>query len=195
MKRREYNTYGEYVEHQKKARTTQRAISADDNKAHYDEFDEWFAVLKPHMELRGSRSVCLGPSFCIEVKYLRDKGSDCIGLDLVPEPPWSIEGDFHDMPFADGEFDLVYSNALDYMYDMEKFLAEVRRVAKVGGLVLFHLHLGQNESGGTSFESFRVDRPQEATGEWCEVLLSERLERASGRSKNMNWTLLLKRLK
>lgn len=52
-----------------------------------------------------------------------------------------IQGFSEQIPVADNFFDAVISvNALDHVDDFEKTAADIKRVLKPGGLVIFHLH-------------------------------------------------------
>jgi len=68
-------------------------------------------------------------------------GYKAVGIDLVAFPPHVIQGDFHDLPFKDNHFSFVYSNAVDHVFDLKPFSAEIDRVVKKGGYVFFHLSL------------------------------------------------------
>ena len=47
-----------------------------------------------------------------------------------------VQGDAHELPFADGQFDLVYCRyLLEHVADPVRVLAEMRRVARAGGRV------------------------------------------------------------
>ena len=188
---KKYPTYSDYVQDQKNAKWDGKEDTyfTQHHRDHMKEFRLWFAKVLPFMELVGTRSLCLGPSFCAEVVVLREMGSDCTGLDLVPLPPWSIEGDFHNIQFGDGLFDFVYSNALDHTSDIDKFLSEAGRVLRPGGLIMFHLHIGQGLGG---FEVLTIKDPNEVVSRMpgYEVLLNERIRPIPCRNKGMNWTLL-----
>jgi len=54
------------------------------------------------------------------------------------------ECDAHHLPFEDGKFDAVIVNSLLHHLDLEVALTEIRRVLKVGGLLLAREPLGTN---------------------------------------------------
>jgi len=54
----------------------------------------------------------------------------------VAFPPLVVEGDMHSLRFADGSFDIVYTNVIDHAYDLPKALAEMARVLRPGGLLV-----------------------------------------------------------
>ena len=76
-----------------------------------------------------------------EVVALNNLGLDAIGVDIAPHPPLVIEGDAHDLPFEDNEFDFVFSNSFDHSIYPAKFISEMERVLKPGGYGLLHLQL------------------------------------------------------
>ena len=60
--------------------------------------------------------------------------NDSIGLDLVPYPPIVIKGDFHHQPFDDKAFDFEFSNVFDHALYPDKFVGEIERTLKPGGI-------------------------------------------------------------
>jgi len=62
--------------------------------------------------------------------------ASCSGIDLVAFPPLVAEGDMHNLGFADGSFDVVYSNVVDHAYDLRRNLSEMSRVLRFGGLLV-----------------------------------------------------------
>ncbi len=70
-----------------------------------------------------------------------------------------IAGDFHDMPFDDGAFDVVYiCSALHHTWRWEKVLAELVRVTAPGGITILDNEPCRRE---LCFYSFRTNRPHE----------------------------------
>jgi SAM-dependent methyltransferase len=100
------------------------------------------------------RSVlCVGARDGTEVRAFVDQGAFAVGVDLNPAraSPWVVVGDFHRLQYADRSVDVVYTNALDHVFDLERALSEVRRVLKPGGAFLVELGLGTSEGGGRGF--------------------------------------------
>ena len=64
---------------------------------------------------------------------------DSIGLDLVRHPPLVIQGDFHSQPFDDETFDFEFSNVFDHALYPDKFVGEIQRTLKVGGICVLHV--------------------------------------------------------
>jgi SAM-dependent methyltransferase len=103
--------------------------------------------------LAGRSVLCLGAREGAEVRAFLDRGASAVGVDLNPGPdnPWVVRGDFHALQFADGSADLVYSNSLDHAFDLERMLAEVKRVLAPEGTFLVELARGTEEGGGRGF--------------------------------------------
>ena len=143
--KRKYESYDEYVRHQasKLDQVVHRLEETEDDD--YAEFRRRFEGCEP---LKAARSVlCLGARIGTEVRALRDLGHFAVGIDLNPGPDnaYVLVGDFHDLAYADGSVDAVYTNALDHGFDIDKLVAEVRRVLRPGGLFLVDLLLGYEE--------------------------------------------------
>ena len=158
MERREYEDYAAYVEHQReKTLNLESRVfwngTFDRDKGYFLKFFEILKDLLPY----GCRALCVGARFGAEVAALRDLGYDAIGIDLVPRPPFVVEGDFHEMPFVDENFVFVYSNSLDHVYDMDRFCSEVKRVLMPGGLIFFHIAV----KAWKAHESMRIESASE----------------------------------
>lgn len=80
-------------------------------------------------------ALCLGSRTGQEVFVLRELGLEAIGIDLVEFPPFTIKGDIHNLIFEDKKFDLLFTNILDHSLHLEKFVHEMERVTKKGGLL------------------------------------------------------------
>ncbi|GAH89072.1 unnamed protein product, partial [marine sediment metagenome] len=76
------------------------------------------------------------------VEKYRKKGFDIIGIDLNYSSEYVKNGDIREMPFEDGEFNLVLClDVLEHINisDHKKASNELRRVTKKGGLIIFGL--------------------------------------------------------
>lgn len=60
-------------------------------------------------------------------------------MDLVPYPPLVVKGDFHHQPFDDESFDFEFSNVFDHALYPEKFVGEIERTLKPGGVCVLHV--------------------------------------------------------
>jgi SAM-dependent methyltransferase len=64
-------------------------------------------------------------------------------MDLVPYPPLVVEGDFHRQPFDAGTFDFEFSNVFDHALFPDKFVGEIERTLKPGGICVLHVALSR----------------------------------------------------
>ena len=158
MQRRRYQSYDEYRAHQADKigrpgmREKLRARYAADVRRFAQRFTELAGIVAV-----GAKALCLGARLGAEVQALRLCGYDAIGIDLVPHPPLVIAGDMHAAPFGDGEFDLVYTNSLDHVYELDRFAAEVRRLLTRPGWLAVQLAI----ANFGSWESMRIDSVEE----------------------------------
>lgn len=140
MKKLEYRSYEQYLHHQQlktsNLKVRRRLFKSDAERR--KRFFRMFKSLKRYVSA-GSKTICLGARTGAEVAAMRDRGWDAIGIDLVPYPPLVVEGDFHNIPFPDSSFQLAYSNSVDHVFDLRKFVSEVERVLKPGGIVFLQL--------------------------------------------------------
>ncbi|KNA04187.1 hypothetical protein SOVF_202010 [Spinacia oleracea] len=106
-------------------------------------FTTFFSKLKHHSLLtNSSKSLCIGARVGQEVEALRRVGvADSIGIDLVPCPPLVIHGDFHRQPFPDDTFLFEFSNVFDHALYPAKFVGEIERTLKPGGVCVLHVAL------------------------------------------------------
>ena len=191
---RDYDSYSEYLHHQ-----SEKTLDAERRKLWLNE--EWkpkHLAFKDCFERVFGRDLsgknCLG--ICArtgqEIQAFIDLGAEAIGIDLVPHTPLVVCGDMHDIPFAENEFDIVFCNSIDHSLYPEKFLSEIQRVVKPGGLVLLHLLIGVNLRKPNSRQGYDI----------CELDSSKEVIKKFSNSKvlldqkfyclNLNWELLLR---
>ncbi|CAN6464374.1 unnamed protein product [Victoria cruziana] len=142
--RRSYKSYDEYVNRQlrKTLNPKLRQIwTTRDWRRKVDVFSRFFSRLREEGLLRNeSRCLCVGARVGQEVQALRDIGvNDSVGIDLVPYPPLVQKGDFHAHPFANDTFDFEFSNVFDHALYPERFVGEIERTLKPGGICVLHL--------------------------------------------------------
>jgi len=144
MRVRKYESYDEYIAHQKIKTLKPKVKNISENRFQYNvgRFTQLFKRLPKYLK-KGSKALCLGARRGEEIVALKSYGYNAIGVDLVAFPPNVIEADFHNLPFKDGSFDFVFSNAIDHILDIEKFVMEITRVVKRKGYVLLHLAVGK----------------------------------------------------
>mmetsp|Transcript_15106 Transcript_15106/g.49547 ORF Transcript_15106/g.49547 Transcript_15106/m.49547 type:complete len:335 (-) Transcript_15106:137-1141(-) len=164
-------------------------IDRDDHRqAQVDMIDrslEWAGVTE------ASRMVDVGCGVGGSSRHIARKfGASSVGLTLSPlqvkraqqlsddaELPCTFEvGDALEMPFEDGEFDLVWSmESGEHMPDKAKFTGELARVCAPGGRVLLvtwcHRELNAGETELPPDEQFLLDRICDAyyLPAWCPV--------------------------
>ncbi len=143
--RRNYASYEDYVSHQssKLDRIIGRLRGRED-----EDRAKFIERFKNCSALSDARIVlCLGARLGTEVAALHDLGYFAIGIDLNPGPdnPYVLPGDFHQLVFPDASVDAIYSNALDHAFDLEKLVAQVRRVLRPDGIFVIDLVSGYEE--------------------------------------------------
>lgn len=151
--KRNYNSYEEYLEHQ-------RSKLATLNLEKYDQ--QFRAALKERLaakpiEWRGKTTLCLAARVGSEVKAFIDNGCFAIGIDLNPGQAnhYVVHGDFHALQYAPDSIDFVFTNSLDHAFDIKRIAGEVKKVLKPGGKLIIEAMNGDDE--GTEpgfFESF-----------------------------------------
>lgn len=139
-----YKKYKEYLKFQKKKTLDPKRIKKwlnEEWEIKYSGFKEIFER-NNQVIFDKSNAICLGARTGQEVKALIDLGINAIGIDLVPFPPYTIEGDIHNLKQQESSFDLVFTNIFDHSLYPEKFCDEMERVCQSGGVIILHLQLG-----------------------------------------------------
>lgn len=148
FQRREYPSYEAYVQHQRTKLDAMRARSLERHDARFHEALSSRLAALP-LDLRGLPVLCLAARQGTEVRAFTDRGAFAVGIDLNPGKGnrWVVVGDFHDLQFADDSVGLVYTNSLDHAFDLDRIMAEVRRVLRPDGHFLAEVGRG-GEAGG-----------------------------------------------
>ena len=139
-----YKKYKEYLKFQKEKTLDPKRIKKwlnEEWEIKYSGFKEIFER-NNQVIFDKSNAICLGARTGQEVKALIDLGINAIGIDLVPFPPYTIEGDIHNLKQQESSFDLVFTNIFDHSLYPEKFCDEMERVCQSGGVIILHLQLG-----------------------------------------------------
>ncbi len=146
--RRRYPDYETYIEHQK---TKFSALRSKSILGHDERFHRALCerLAELPLELQGRGVLCLAARQGSEVRAFIDQGAFAVGIDLNPgrSNSYVVTGDFHDLQFADESVDLVYTNSLDHAFDLQKILAEVKRVLKPDGGLIVEANLNADEGG------------------------------------------------
>ena len=153
FQKRGYDSYEAYLEHQKAKLETH-------DFGRYDE--EFRATLRERLsaleiEWPGRSVLCLAARIGTEVKAFLDLRAFAVGIDLNPGPDnrYVVHGDFHDLQFAPGSIDVVYTNSLDHAFDIDRIAKEVLKVLKPGGMFLVEAVQGRDQGTNPGFfESF-----------------------------------------
>jgi SAM-dependent methyltransferase len=99
---------------------------------------------------RGATVLCLGARNGSECEVFAERGLFAVGIDLNPGPNNKrvLPGDFHEVQFADATADVIYTNALDHVFDFDKALGEIRRVLKPQGIFIAEIVRGSKDHDG-----------------------------------------------
>jgi len=152
---RQYNSTQDYFTHQKAKLTEieEQLKKTYDNRVEC--FMNDFKILSP---AKRQAVLCLGSRDGAEVDALRRLGFLSIGIDLVyPSNNAFVHyGDFHDIPYPDNVFDIVYTNTLDHINNPSKIFTEVRRILKNDGIFFAKIVNGMDEGFALNgpYESF-----------------------------------------
>ncbi|KAJ4712490.1 Methyltransferase type [Melia azedarach] len=108
-------------------------------------FSHFFQNLKQrNLLFNDSKALSIGARVGQEVAALKLIGvPDSVGIDLVPRPPLVIKGDFHAQPFENETFDFEFSNVFDHALLPGKFVGEIERTLKPGGVCVLHVALSR----------------------------------------------------
>jgi len=142
---RRYASYGEYLDHQAAKLDEIGDRLEETAAADLAEFQRRFescTALQPR-----SRVLCLGARRGTEVDAFLHLGHFAVGIDLNPgeNNQFVLHGDFHELVFADDSVDVVYTNVLDHVFDLERAMAQVTRVLAPGGMMLAEILPGYEE--------------------------------------------------
>ena len=87
--------------------------------------------------VEGAEVLCVGARNPLEPLAFRARGYRTLGVDLLPHlHPAMRWGDFHRLPFRDGQFDLLYAaHAYEHARDIVRAAAEALRVLKPSGFL------------------------------------------------------------
>ena len=153
FQKRSYDSYEDYLEHQK------AKLETHDFGSYDDEFRKALRARLAALDLdwQGRTVLCLGARIGTEVKAFLDLGAFAIGIDLNPgkENRYVVHGDFHELQFAPGSIDVVYTNSLDHAFDIDRIAKEVLKVLKPDGLLVVEAVQGRDHGVNPGFfESF-----------------------------------------
>lgn len=150
--RRDYPDYETYLQHQ---RTKLDAMREKSLRSHDRRF---YTALCERLEqvpcpLERRSVLCLAARQGSEVRAFIDRGAFAVGIDLNPgrENRYVLVGDFHDLQFASGTVDVVYTNSLDHAFDLDRIMNEVMRVLADGAHFILEVGRGTESDFGRGF--------------------------------------------
>jgi len=139
--------YGEYLAHQA------HKIEIDAKAQTYYE-PQYRATLRERLRALelvqpGASVLCLGARWGAEVQAFIDLEAFAVGLDLNPSEgnKYVVCGDFHKIQYANHSIAIVFTNAVDHVFNLGIFISEICRVLKPGGLLIMDLIKGTGEGG------------------------------------------------
>jgi len=157
LRYRDYDTYEEYVTHQKQKLDemlkNQGGFTKRTIVSYRLKFYRRFSVLPKYLS-KSAHILCAGARQGTEVEVLNDLGfNNAVGVDLNPGPDNKLvqQGDFMNLSYADSSLDMIYSNCIDHAFDLDSFFKEHSRVIKPDGYVLYDIAL--LDEGGGAFEA------------------------------------------
>ena len=149
---RSYDDYDTYRKHQA------LKLDAHRHKSILRHDERFFSALRERLgseqlSLAGARVLCLAARQGTEVRAFIDRGAFAVGIDLNPgrENRYVMVGDFHQLEFADGTVDIVYTNSLDHAFDLDRIMSEVHRVLVPDGLLICEVGPGSENGAGPGF--------------------------------------------
>ena len=152
FEKRVYSNYDDYLEHQS---DKLQDLDLSDYDLRYRH------VLRERLEKLnvswgGKAVLCLGARLGTEVKSFLDIGCFAIGIDINPgeDNRYVLYGDFHDLQFPSSSTDVVFTNALDHTFDIEREIHEIKRVLKPEGLLIIEATKGRQQGPPGFYESF-----------------------------------------
>ena len=199
-KRRDYS-YEEYVERQLEKTNNKRLRQRLKNDFHgrVDRFTKRLTPAVTKYLKDGDKILCMGARLGEEVVACNDLGLNAIGVDLAPNPPHVVEGDFNDLrkTFKKNEFDAIFTNSFDHAWDADKFFDSVRGVLKEDGIFIMDVFPG--ERNFHHYEVLFVAKAKdvikavEKTGNFEFLEVHDRLQRIITRHTEIQ--LIFKRIK
>jgi len=187
------NKYNDYVNHQKEKTLDPERIKKLLGEDWDIKVEGFKKIFKRNIKYVSGKknAICLGSRTGQEVKALIDMGVTAVGIDLVPFPPYTIEGDIHDIKYADQEFDLVFTNIFDHSLYPDKLCSEIERITKPNAIIILNLIVGIKPD---NYAENTVNNPQKVTELFKKVKIKESKE-INNIFDSLNWELVLEKLK
>lgn len=190
---KQYDTYDDYINHQKVKTTDPRRRKlwlGEEWQMKIDIFKNVFNQYKSMNILKDNmKCLCFGARTGQEVVALNEIGMEALGIDIVPQEPYVIEGDIHNAPFDDKSFDFVFTNIVDHSIDPQKFISEMERVVKSNGHILVQLQLNCESDEYAENDVYNSKSIIQLFKESNVVI-----DRKIPFTLSMNWELLMKKI-
>jgi SAM-dependent methyltransferase len=81
----------------------------------------------------GTRLLDVGCGAGESLALARERGADAVGIDRDPRGPGTVRGDLRHLPFRDAAVDVVLTECVLCLADLDRGLAETRRVLDADG--------------------------------------------------------------
>jgi len=148
IRQRSYESYKEYLSQQAQKLKIRPEFSKNMSDALRFRVGQRLEVHADHIPARGS-ALCLGARIGGEVGAFIDHGYFAVGVDVNPgkSNKHVLYGDFHELQFADNSIDIIYTNSLDHVLNMEAVISEVVRTLQTGGIFMTENKGGTKEPG------------------------------------------------
>ncbi len=163
--KKNYTSYEDYIKHQKSKHEKTKYFISD--KLKYDQnFRKILRKRLINLEIikPGMKVLCLGARFGSEVKAFLDLGCFAVGIDLNPGTmnPYVLYGNFHDIKFPKNSIDVIYTNCLDHIFDIDDIIKEISRVLTSNGFLILDAVIGIREKRYPGcYESFWWSKPED----------------------------------
>ncbi len=140
--------HADYISHQKIKTTNPKKIKKWLGEEWELKLEGFNKIFKQYENIFNKNGKCvgLGARTGQEIASLRGLGfRDSIGIDLVAFDPYTIKGDFHDLPFDNNSVSLIYTNAVDHVAEPQLWASEINRVITNEGYLLMNLQIGMRQ--------------------------------------------------
>ncbi len=187
-----YNKYADYLEHQKNKTMNPSKIKlwkGEEWEIKYIGFLEIFNRNKKYIANKNN-AICLGARTGQEVKALIDLEIDAVGIDLVPFPPYTLEGDIHNIEKPSNSVELLFTNIMDHSLYPKKFCLEMERICRSKGHIIIHLQKGID---GDLYSENMIRDPKLIIEyfKFCKVCESRSIRNSFDM---MNWEIILEKI-
>ena len=157
--RRIYSSYEEYLAAQaKKLGDGSEKVAKMDDALKSGLLRRIRANMQGHIPEDGN-ILCLGARMGGEVAAFIAAGYFAVGIDINPGKGniWVLYGDFHKLNFPENCVDIIFTNSLDHVMEIDRVLSEVKRVLKADGRLIVEAKGGVAEPEVKSAKSDKYD--------------------------------------